>query len=124
MLSAPTVDAKYAETGIAGGRASISGGFDAQRAADLAVQLRGGALPVPVEIVENRTVGATLGRDSIERSIYAGLAGLLLVLLFMVLYYRLPGLIADIALVIYALLMFFLLQGKLPGIDALANLPR
>ncbi|HIK56333.1 MAG TPA: protein translocase subunit SecD [Synechococcales cyanobacterium M55_K2018_004] len=121
LLSAPTVDAKYAETGIAGGRASISGGFDAQRAADLAVQLRGGALPVPVEIVENRTVGATLGRDSIERSIYAGLAGLLLVLLFMVVYYRLPGLIADIALVIYALLTFavFSLLGvtlTLPGI--------
>ena len=56
-----------------------------------------------VEIVENRTVGATLGRDSIQRSVYAGIGGLILVLIFMVLYYRLPGVIADVALVIYAL---------------------
>lgn len=121
LLSAPTVDVKYAETGIVGGRASISGGFDAQRAGELALQLRSGALPVPVEIVENRTVGATLGRDSIQRSIYAAIAGLILVLIFMVVYYRLPGLLADIALVVYALLtlaLFNLLNVTLtlPGI--------
>ncbi|HEY9645860.1 MAG TPA: protein translocase subunit SecD [Chroococcidiopsis sp.] len=121
LLSGPTVEARYAETGITGGRASITGGFDTQRASDLAVQLRGGALPVPVEVVENRTVGATLGRDSIQRSIYAGLAGLALVLIFMVVYYRVPGLIADISLVIYSILTFalFKLFGvvlTLPGI--------
>ncbi len=121
LVSAPSVAAQYAETGIAGGTAEISGNFDAQSANDLAIQLRGGALPVPVEIVENRTVGATLGRDSIRRSIYAGLGGLALVLLFMVFYYRLPGLIADVALCIYALLTFavFILVGvtlTLPGI--------
>ena len=121
LISAPTVDVKYAETGIVGGRASISGGFDAQRAGELALQLRSGALPVPVEIVENRTVGATLGRDSIQRSIYAAIAGLILVLIFMVVYYRLPGLLADIALVVYALLtlaLFNLLNVTLtlPGI--------
>jgi preprotein translocase subunit SecD len=103
LLSAPRVDAQYAQTGIAGGGASITGGFDAQAAARLAQQLKGGALPVPVEVVENRTVGATLGQDSIQRSIYAGLFGLALVLIFMVVYYRLPGLIADIALLFYAL---------------------
>jgi preprotein translocase subunit SecD len=103
LLSAPTVDARYAETGITGGQASISGRFTTQEAADLAIQLRGGALPVPVEIIENRTVGATLGQDSIRRSIYAGIAGLILVLIFMVVYYRLPGLIADISLTLYAL---------------------
>ncbi|MFM7424926.1 MAG: protein translocase subunit SecD [Elainella sp.] len=103
LLSAPRVDAKYAETGITGGNASISGGFDAKSAARLAQQLKGGALPVPVEVVENRTVGATLGQDSIQRSIYAGLLGLALVLVFMVVYYRLPGLIADISLILYAL---------------------
>lgn len=103
LLSAPRVDAKYAETGIAGGTASITGGFDTQSAARLAQQLQGGALPVPVEVVENRTVGATLGQDSIQRSIYAGLFGLALVLIFMVVYYRLPGLIADIALLLYTL---------------------
>lgn len=121
LLSAPTVEARYAETGITGGRASITGGFDAERANDLAVQLRGGALPVPVEIVENRTVGATLGRDSIQRSLYAGITGLILVLIFMVVYYRLPGLVADLALVVYAILTFacFKLIGvtlTLPGI--------
>jgi len=121
LLSAPVVDARYAETGITGGTASISGNFDTQSANDLAVQLRGGALPVPVEVVENRTVGATLGQDSIQRSIYAGVAGLLLVLVFMVVYYRLPGLIADIALLLYALftLAIFDLLGvtlTLPGI--------
>ena len=103
LLSAPRVDAKYAETGIAGGNASVSGNFDAKEAGRLAQQLKGGALPVPVEVVENRTVGASLGQDSIQRSIYAGLFGLTLVLIFMVLYYRLPGLIADIALLLYAL---------------------
>lgn len=103
LLSAPRVDAKYATTGISGGSASITGGFDAQGASRLAQQLQGGALPVPVEVVENRTVGASLGQDSIQRSIYAGLFGLVLVLIFMVAYYRLPGLIADIALLLYAL---------------------
>lgn len=121
LLSAPGVDARYAETGITGGRASISGGFTAESANDLALQLRSGALPVPVEILENRTVGATLGRDSIQRSVIAGLSGLALVLVFMVLYYRLPGLVADIALVVYALFtlaLFALLEVTLtlPGI--------
>lgn len=104
LISAPSVSSEFRQTGITGGRAEITGTFTAQSANELALQLRGGALPVPVEIVENRTVGATLGRDSIQRSIYAGVGGLILVLIFMVLYYRLPGLIADLALVIYALL--------------------
>jgi preprotein translocase subunit SecD len=103
LLSAPRVDAKYATTGITGGNASITGGFNAEGSARLARQLQGGALPVPVEVEEVRTVGATLGQDSIQRSIYAGLFGLLLVLIFMVVYYRLPGLIADIALLLYGL---------------------
>jgi len=121
LLSAPTVSVEFAETGITGGNAVIQGRFTAQQANDLAVQLRGGALPVSVEIVENRTVGATLGRDSIERSVYAGIGGLILVLIFMVFYYRLPGIIADVALVIYALFTIasFSLLGvtlTLPGI--------
>jgi preprotein translocase subunit SecD len=121
MISAPTVGPQFAATGITGGGAVIEGRFTAEDANDLAVQLRGGALPVPVEVVENRTVGATLGKDSVQRSIYAGVGGLLLVLIFMVVYYRLPGLIADIALVIYSLLTFasFKLLGvtlTLPGI--------
>lgn len=121
LVSAPVVGPEYAETGITGGAAVITGNFTVETANDLAVQLRGGALPVPVEIVENRTVGATLGRDSIQRSIKAGVAGLALVLTFMVVYYRLPGLIADFALVVYATLTLasFSLLGvtlTLPGI--------
>ncbi|NEP59954.1 MAG: protein translocase subunit SecD [Symploca sp. SIO2G7] len=104
LISAPTVDVQYAETGIPGNSATISGSFNAEAARDLEIQLRGGSLPVPVEVVENRTVGATLGRDSIERSLYAGIAGLILVLIFMAVYYRLPGVLADVALVVYALL--------------------
>jgi preprotein translocase subunit SecD len=116
-----SVDVKYAQTGIAGGNAVIEGRFTVQEATDIAVQLRGGALPFPVEVVENRTVGATLGRDSIQRSIYAALFGLSLVLIFMAVYYRLPGLIADGALVIYSILTlaaFCLMQVTLtlPGI--------
>lgn len=123
LISSPSVSAEYATTGIQGGRALISGGggFTLEQARELALQLEGGALPLPVKIVENRTVGATLGQDSIRRSIIAGLVGLALVLVFMVIYYRLPGVIADIALIIYALLSLacFSLAGvtlTLPGI--------
>lgn len=121
LISAPVVNVEFAQTGITGGGATITGNFSAQEANDLAVQLRGGALPVPVEIVENRTVGATLGRDSIQSSIYAGLGGLALVLVFMILYYRLPGVIASISLMLYALFTYaaFKLLGvtlTLPGI--------
>ena len=121
LLSAPTVQVQYAENGITGGRASVTGNFSTEEANELAIQLRGGSLPVPVEIVENRTVGATLGQDSIRRSLYAGIGGLVLVLVFVAVYYRLPGLIADVALIIYSLLtfaVFALLQVTLtlPGI--------
>jgi preprotein translocase subunit SecD len=121
LISSPTVGPEFAQTGITGGGAVITGRFTVQGANELAVQLRGGSLPVPVEIVENRTVGATLGRDSIQRSIYAGIGGLVLVLIFMAVYYRLPGVIADVALIIYALLTVaaFALLGvtlTLPGI--------
>lgn len=121
LISSPVVGPEFAQTGITGGNAVITGNFTSQSSKELAVQLRGGALPVPVEIVENRTVGATLGQDSIRRSIYAGVGGLTLVLIFMGVYYRVPGLIADVALVIYSLLTFaaFALLGvtlTLPGI--------
>ncbi|HLO83640.1 MAG TPA: protein translocase subunit SecD [Nostocaceae cyanobacterium] len=104
LISAPIVDLKFAATGITGGSATITGNFTSKQATELGVQLKGGSLPVPVEIAERRTVGATLGQDSIKASIYAGVGGLILVLVFMLLYYRLPGLIADVALIIYALL--------------------
>ncbi len=120
-ISSPIVDAQYAETGITGGRVEIRGNFTVDEANNLAVQLRSGALPVPVNIVENRTVGATLGRDSIRSSIFAAIGGLILVLIYMVAYYRLPGAIADVALSIYTILTLaaFSLLGvtlTLPGI--------
>jgi preprotein translocase subunit SecD len=120
-ISTPTVGPQFAKTGITGGAAIIEGNFTAKETNELAIQLRGGALPVPVEIVENRTVGATLGRDSILSSVYAALGGLLLVLIFMGVYYRLPGVIANISLLIYSLLNLgvFALLGvvlTLPGI--------
>ena len=121
MISSPVVGVEFVQTGITGGNAVIQGRFTTQEANDLAVQLRGGALPVPVEVIENRTIGASLGRDSIQSSINAGIGGLTLVLIFMVAYYRLPGVIANIALLIYALLTWaaFVLLGvtlTLPGI--------
>ena len=104
LISAPIVGPEFADTGIAGGRAVITGNFNLESARDLAIQIKGGSLPFPVEVVENRTVGATLGQDSVRRSIYAAIAGLVLVLIFMAVYYRLPGLIADLALAVYTLL--------------------
>jgi preprotein translocase subunit SecD len=121
LISAPVVGVEFANTGITGGAAVITGNFDIEGATDLSVQLRGGSLPFPVKVVENRTVGATLGQESIRRSIIAGVAGLILVLGFMAVYYRLPGVIADVSLVIYTLLTLaaFALVGvtlTLPGI--------
>lgn len=120
IISAPTVGAEYAAQGI-GGNVTISGNFDLDSANDLAIQIKGGSLPFPVAVVENRTVGATLGQASIRQSIYAGLAGLILVLIFVAVYYRLPGVIADVALLIYTILTMacFSLVGvtlTLPGI--------
>lgn len=98
---------------INGGRAQISGGDsgfvyeDAKKMVDL---LNAGALPVPAKIIEENTVGPTLGADSIQKSKIAGALGLGFVMLFMVAYYRAPGLIADIALVIYGLILFALFK--------------
>jgi len=86
------------------GRITSQQGFPLDVARSLAVQMRYGALPVPMKVVNNRTIGATLGQDSVQKSITAGIVGLSIVLLFMLSYYRLPGLLADFALIIYALL--------------------
>jgi preprotein translocase subunit SecD len=110
LISAPIVGPEFARTGITGGTAVITGNFTVETATDLAIKLKAGALPVPIQVIENRTVGATLGEESVRRSLYAGIGGLVLVFVFMVAYYRLPGLIADIALLIYALCTFALFQ--------------
>lgn len=98
---------------IYGGKAQISGGnsgFEYAEAERMVNLLNAGALPVPAKIVEENTVGPTLGADSIEKSKFAGIVGLGAVMLFMIAYYRLPGLIADIALIIYSLMLFALFK--------------
>ncbi len=106
---------------IPNGQAQISGNFSAQDASDLALVLRAGALPAPVVIEEERTVGPSLGRDSVTKGIRSGLLGVLFVFLFMGIYYLLPGMIANIALLIYVLVTFGVLAAfhaslTLPGI--------
>ena len=98
---------------IFGGRAEISGGasgFKYDEAEKMVNLLNAGALPVPSDIIEENTVGPTLGADSIEKSKFAGILGIGLVMFFMILMYRLPGFIADIALVIYAVVLFALFK--------------
>ncbi len=91
---------------IADGQAVINGQFTQQQAKDLALQLNAGALPVPVKVVEKRTVGATLGQSSVEKSIRAGAVGLTVVAIFMIAQYGKLGLFADFALIVYGLLTF------------------
>ena len=107
-ISAPVI-----REAIYGGRAEISGGgsgFKYEEAQRMVNLLNAGALPVPSEIIQENTVGPTLGADSIEKSKFAGLVGVAFVMLFMIFYYRLPGFIADIALCVYALILFSLFK--------------
>jgi preprotein translocase subunit SecD len=97
LLSAPTVQDE-----IKDGKAVISGSFSLAEAKALAIQLKAGALPVPVKLISQNNIGATLGQEAVTKSVVAGLLGLLMVLLFMLIYYRLPGLVAAIALLMYA----------------------
>ncbi len=97
-ISVPTV-----QTAITEGRAVITGDFGLKEAKLLAQRLNAGALPVPITLVSQQTVGPTLGKVSVQQSLIAGLLGLLAVSLFMLLYYRLPGLLAVVALIAYAL---------------------
>ena len=90
---------------ITAGTAIIEGDFTIERVRDLALLLEGGRLPVPIELIQERDVDAILGADSLAKSVVAGFVGLALVLTFMTLYYRLPGLVASVALVIYAALV-------------------
>jgi preprotein translocase subunit SecD len=105
VISAPRIDSKIDQ-----GRGVINGNFTQDSANTLAVQLRYGSLPVPVKVVESRSVGPTLGAESVRRSVIAGIIGLVIVILFMVLYYRLPGSIAAVALLLYALVSIMLFK--------------
>ena len=102
-ISEASVGTEFKAAGITGGSASITGNFTAEQARDLEVQLRGGSLPLPVKILEVRTVGPSLGAENIRTSLVAALTGLLLVAVFMVIVYRLAGLVAVVALSLYGL---------------------
>ena len=102
-ISEARVGPEFKAAGITGGSASITGNFTAEQARDLEVQLRGGSLPLPVKILEVRTVGPSLGAENIRTSLVAALTGLLLVAVFMVIVYRLAGLVAVVALSLYGL---------------------
>jgi preprotein translocase subunit SecD len=106
---------------IGGGRAVISGNFDLTTARDLAIVLRAGALPAPIHIIEERTVGPSLGRDSIEQGVLSLMVGGFLVILFMAYYYRGAGILADTALLLNVVFLMAVLAGfgatlTLPGI--------
>ena len=101
VISAPGI-----EGAIPDGQGQISGAFTTETANSLAVQLRYGSLPVPLKVVETRIIGPTLGEDSLQKSLLAGAIGLTIVILFMAIYYRLPGITADISILLYAAILF------------------
>ncbi len=104
FLDQQLVTAPVVNEAILSGRAVISGNFTPESASQLTIQLNAGALPVPIKIVEQKNISATLGSDSVKKSLTAGLLGLSLVMLFMFLYYGFNGLIADMALLLYGLI--------------------
>ena len=116
IISAPRI-----QSAITGGSGVITGNFDYESANNFAVQLRYGSLPIPLKIVESRIIGPTLGEDSLQRSLQAGLIGIIIVVLFMGLYYRLPGIMADVSIIFYAIIAFAIFKWigvtlTLPGI--------
>jgi len=116
VVSAPRIDEPITQ-----GEGVISGSFTLESANTLAVQLRYGSLPIPLKVVETRTIGPSLGQDSLQKSLIALLIGFIIVILFMALYYRLPGVLADISIIIYALVTFSIFRYlpvtlTLPGI--------
>jgi SecD/SecF fusion protein len=122
ILSSPEVDPSVTcNEGITGGETVITGDFSADEAKDLAVLIRAGALPVPVEVVERRTIGPTLGDAAIEASIQAAIIGGALTVVYVISYYRLLGVMAAIALIAYGFISFAVLLAiratlTLPGI--------
>jgi preprotein translocase subunit SecD len=114
VYSAPVIQER-----IAGGNAQITGSFTMEEAKDLSIVLRAGALPAPMKMLQNVTVGPSLGRDSIEAGKRAGIMGTIAVVIFMILYYRLSGVIADFAL----FLNIVLLLGAMASLNATLTLP-
>ncbi|MBI2855477.1 MAG: protein translocase subunit SecD, partial [Chloroflexi bacterium] len=111
FLDRELIIAPVALQAITGGRAFIQGpDFTAERVRTISIQLESGRLPVPLTLIQEQEVDATLGEDSLRKSVVAGLIGLALVLFFMAAYYRLPGVLACIALIIYAVIILAILK--------------
>ncbi|MBI4175345.1 protein translocase subunit SecD [Candidatus Berkelbacteria bacterium] len=105
LISAPTVQQE-----ISGGQAIITGVGNVREAKQLSIQLNAGALPIPIQVIEERNVGATLGSTAVERSLVAGLVGLLIIAIFMIALYGVPGVLAVLALMLYTLVTFGLFK--------------
>ncbi|HHX23286.1 MAG TPA: protein translocase subunit SecD [Thermoanaerobacterales bacterium] len=121
MLDEQVISAPQVQNVITGGEAVITNMYSIEQAAELAGLIRAGALPVDLEQRQIMTIGPTLGADSLSKSLNAGVIGIAAVLVFMLLYYRLPGLVADIALIIYIMLVLLIFASigatlTLPGI--------
>jgi preprotein translocase subunit SecD len=101
VISSPSIG-----SAITSGEGEITGSFTSEAANALAIQLRYGSLPIPFKVVESRVVGPTLGQDSLQKSLLAGLVGVIIVFLFMGIFYRLPGVLADVSIIIYGLIAF------------------
>ena len=99
VISAPSIN-----SAIPDGKGQISGGFTYESANNLAIQLRYGSLPIPLEEVETRVIGPSLGQDSLDKSLVAGIVGFIIITLFMLIYYRLPGFVAVLSIAVYGLL--------------------
>ncbi|MBQ2887552.1 MAG: protein translocase subunit SecD [Firmicutes bacterium] len=104
LIMSPTVNSV-----ISNGEAQITGGYTLEEAVSEAAILKGGALPVDVEVMSKRTVGPSLGADSLEKSLNAGIIGMALLLTFLIVYYRLPGVVAGISIVVYTLMLLWLM---------------
>jgi preprotein translocase subunit SecD len=125
VLDNKVISDPIVSTPITDGNAVIEGNFTAKEAQDLAVLLRSGALPVSFKVLEKRSIGPTLGADSLESSVKAGIVGIIAVLIFMIGFYRLPGVVADLSLFLYLIIVLgaMTLLGSvltLPGIAGLA----
>ncbi|MDC3119335.1 protein translocase subunit SecD, partial [Prochlorococcus sp. AH-716-K03] len=123
-ISEASVGSQFINTGITGGSATISGNFSAEDARELEVQLKGGSLPLPIEIVETNTIGPSLGSKNIVKSLYAAICGLIFVGVFMIINYRILGFVSVISLIFYgffnlALYSLIPVTLTLPGIAGL-----
>ncbi|MFO7318279.1 MAG: protein translocase subunit SecD [Bacillota bacterium] len=119
VLDGEVLVAPVPQSVINDGRAVITGNFTLEEARNLAILLQSGALPVPLEVMEVRNVGPVLGRESVQKSLVAGIVGVALIAAYMVLYYRLPGGVADVALALYVVVLL----GLLVGLRATLTLP-